>query len=123
MQSWLQQGMRALRLAGGAAGLLRGAQQVVTRPRLVAPAQAITTLLKTGNESSIDRLLKQIGGFMGEIADEFKVVVVEAIKALCLKFPQVRCACPSSAGLSAASRSTCMHTPPHPPHASPGARP
>lgn len=26
---------------------------------------------------------------MSEIADEFKVVVVEAIKALCLKFPQV----------------------------------
>ena len=103
--------------------------------------QAITTLLKTGNESSIDRLLKQIGGFMSEvcrpagsdihkmpavkrfristneartcylacpalprlpltrsplllcchqIADEFKVVVAEAIKALCLKFPQVR---------------------------------
>lgn len=48
---------------------------------------AITTLLKTGNESSIDRLLKQIGGFMSELADEFKVVVVEAIKALCLKFP------------------------------------
>lgn len=54
-----------------------------------APSQAITTLLKTGNESSIDRLLKQIGGFMNEIADEFKVVVVEAIKSLCLKFPQV----------------------------------
>lgn len=49
---------------------------------------AITTLLKTGNEASIDRLLKQIGGFMSEIADEFKIVVVEAIKALCLKFPQ-----------------------------------
>lgn len=31
----------------------------------------------------------QIGGFMSEIADEFKIVVVEAIKALCLKFPQV----------------------------------
>lgn len=61
-------------------------------PATHAPArpQAITTLLKTGNESSIDRLLKQIGGFMGEIADEFKVVVVEAIKALCLKFPQAR---------------------------------
>lgn len=48
---------------------------------------AITTLLKTGNESSIDRLLKQIGGFMGELADEFKIVVVEAIRSLCLKFP------------------------------------
>jgi len=49
---------------------------------------AITTLLKTGNEGSIDRLLKQISGFMSDITDEFKVVVVDAIKSLCLKFPQ-----------------------------------
>ncbi|KAK9828743.1 hypothetical protein WJX72_001875 [[Myrmecia] bisecta] len=49
---------------------------------------AITTLLKTGNESSVERLLKQIGNFMSDIADEFKIVVVEAIRSLCLKFPQ-----------------------------------
>jgi len=49
---------------------------------------AITTLLKTGNEGSIDRLMKQISGFMSDISDEFKVVVVDAIRALCLKFPQ-----------------------------------
>lgn len=48
---------------------------------------AITTLLKTGNESSIDRLMKQITNFMSDIADEFKIVVVEAIRSLCLKFP------------------------------------
>ena len=48
---------------------------------------AITTLLKTGNEGSIDRLMKQIGNFIGELADEFKVVVVEAIRSLCIKFP------------------------------------
>ncbi|KAK3150964.1 hypothetical protein QOZ80_3AG0239910 [Eleusine coracana subsp. coracana] len=48
---------------------------------------AITTLLKTGNESSIDRLVKQITSFMSDIADEFKIVVVEAIRSLCLKFP------------------------------------
>jgi len=48
---------------------------------------AITTLLKTGNESSVDKLLKQIGGFMSDIADDFKIVVVEAIRSLCLKFP------------------------------------
>lgn len=48
---------------------------------------AITTLLKTGNESSIDRLMKQISNFMSDIADEFKIVVVEAIRSLCLKFP------------------------------------
>ncbi|KAG0595341.1 hypothetical protein M758_UG158900 [Ceratodon purpureus] len=49
---------------------------------------AITTLLKTGNEGSVDRLMKQITGFMSDIADEFKIVVVEAIRSLCLKFPQ-----------------------------------
>ncbi|XP_068656175.1 coatomer subunit gamma-2-like [Aristolochia californica] len=48
---------------------------------------AITTLLKTGNESSVDRLMKQITTFMSDIADEFKIVVVEAIRSLCLKFP------------------------------------
>ncbi|GAA5880472.1 hypothetical protein JCM1840_003548 [Sporobolomyces johnsonii] len=48
---------------------------------------AITTLLKTGNEASVDRLMKQISQFMGEISDEFKVIVVNAIRALCLKFP------------------------------------
>jgi coatomer protein complex subunit gamma len=96
---------------------------------------AITTLLKTGNESSVDKLLKQIGSFMSDIAgvrarwaepcqalpgwhatccqapldrshflrvlhppsqlhhprhspaDDFKIVVVEAIRSLCLKFP------------------------------------
>ena len=53
---------------------------------------AITTLLKTGSESSVERLLKQIGSFMSDIADEFKIVVVEAIRALCLKFPQARAA-------------------------------
>jgi len=49
---------------------------------------AITTLLKTGSESGVERLMKQITSFMSEIADEFKVVVVDAIRAMCLKFPQ-----------------------------------
>ena len=51
-------------------------------------AQAITTLLKTGSESGVERLMKQITSFMSEIADEFKIVVVDAIRAMCLKFPQ-----------------------------------
>lgn len=49
---------------------------------------AITTLLKTGAESSVDRLMKQIATFVSEISDEFKVVVVQAIKSLALKFPR-----------------------------------
>jgi len=32
--------------------------------------------------------MKQISAFMGDIADEFKIVVVDAIKNLCIKYPQ-----------------------------------
>lgn len=48
---------------------------------------AITTLLRTGSESSVERLLKQIQSFLSDIADEFKVKVVSAIHALCIKYP------------------------------------
>ncbi|KAA0720985.1 Coatomer subunit gamma-2 [Triplophysa tibetana] len=34
---------------------------------------SIGTLLKTGSESSVDRLMKQISSFVSEISDEFKV--------------------------------------------------
>lgn len=43
--------------------------------------------IQTGNEASVDRLMKQITGFMSEISDEFKVIIVDAIRSLCLKFP------------------------------------
>lgn len=49
---------------------------------------AITTLLKTGTEASIERLMKQISSFMSEIGDEFKIVVVKAIRELCIKYPK-----------------------------------
>lgn len=48
---------------------------------------AITTLLKTGNVASVDRLMHQITGFMNDIPDDFKIIVVNAIRSLCLKFP------------------------------------
>lgn len=49
---------------------------------------AITTLLKTGHEGSVERLMKQISSFMNEISDEFKIVVVGATRQLCQKFPR-----------------------------------
>lgn len=48
---------------------------------------AITTLLKTGRESNVDRLVSKITGFMNEISDEFKIIVMDAIRNLALKFP------------------------------------
>ncbi|EAL62772.1 adaptin N-terminal domain-containing protein [Dictyostelium discoideum AX4] len=49
---------------------------------------AITTLLKVGNESNVERLIKQIANFLGDINDEFKIVVVDAITSLSQKFPK-----------------------------------
>lgn len=62
-------------------------ENLITDPNRGVATFAITTLLKTGNEASVDRLMKQITGFMSDITDEFKTIVVEAIRALCLKFP------------------------------------
>jgi hypothetical protein len=31
--------------------------------------------------------MKQISSFMSEISDDFKIVVIDAIRSLCLKFP------------------------------------
>lgn len=99
LQEFLSSPMPAQRFAG-----VRALSEVVSRhPKVVAPCSsdleacitdpnksiatlAITTLLKTGMESNVDRLMKTIMGFMSEISDEFKIVLVDAIKSLCLKF-------------------------------------
>eukprot|EP00613_Pedinella_sp_CCMP2098_P069013 CAMPEP_0171904352 /NCGR_PEP_ID=MMETSP0993-20121228/4009_1 /TAXON_ID=483369 /ORGANISM="non described non described, Strain CCMP2098" /LENGTH=648 /DNA_ID=CAMNT_0012535189 /DNA_START=108 /DNA_END=2050 /DNA_ORIENTATION=- len=62
-------------------------EALIADPNRSIATLAITTLLKTGTESSVDRLMKQISSFMTEIADEFKIVVVTAIRQLCLKYP------------------------------------
>jgi coatomer protein complex subunit gamma len=51
---------------------------------------AITTLLKTGAESAVDRLMKQIASFVSEISDEFKVVVVQVFILLNTSYPLKR---------------------------------
>ena len=60
---------------------------LVADPNRSVATLAITTLLLTGNESSVDKLVKQTTTFMAEISDEFKVVVIEALRAMCVKFP------------------------------------
>lgn len=49
---------------------------------------AITTLLKTGTSDNIERLIKTISKFINDISDEFKIIIIDAIKTLSLKFPQ-----------------------------------
>lgn len=48
---------------------------------------AITTLLKTGSENSVDRLLKQISVFLSEIPDEYKITIVKSLQRLCFTYP------------------------------------
>lgn len=48
---------------------------------------AITALLKIGTESTVDSLIKQAALLMNDISDEFRVIVVDAIKSLGIKFP------------------------------------
>lgn len=48
-------------------------EQLITDQNRSIATLAITTLLKTGAEASIERLMKQIGTFVNEISDEFKV--------------------------------------------------
>ncbi|KAL4398885.1 coatomer subunit gamma [Malassezia pachydermatis] len=67
-------------------------ENLITDANRGVATYAIATLLKTGNESSVDRLIKQISGFMSEISDEFKVIVVDAIRSLSFKFPSKQAA-------------------------------
>jgi len=46
---------------------------------------AVTTLLKTGGETAVDHLLKRIHSFMTEIQDEFKIMIVEAVRVTCIR--------------------------------------
>ena len=62
-------------------------EHCINDPNRSIATLAITTLLKTGVESNVDRLMKSISGFMADISDEFKIVLVDAIRSLCLKFP------------------------------------
>lgn len=63
-------------------------ESLITDTNRSVATLAITTLLMTGDESSVERLMKQIATFVADITDEFKVVIVQAIRALCTKFPR-----------------------------------
>lgn len=55
-------------------------EQLITDQNRSIATLAITTLLKTGAENSVERLMKQIGTFVNEISDEFKVNIERCIE-------------------------------------------
>lgn len=62
-------------------------EALVSDPNRNVATLAITTLLKTGTEFGIDRLVKQLTGNLGDLSDEFKVVIVDSMRVLNAKFP------------------------------------
>eukprot|EP00397_Hematodinium_sp_SG-2012_P002291 GEMP01002297.1.p1 GENE.GEMP01002297.1~~GEMP01002297.1.p1 ORF type:complete len:807 (+),score=146.51 GEMP01002297.1:405-2825(+) len=62
-------------------------EPLLTDPNRPTATLALTTLLKTGHESNVDRLVKQISSFMTDLTDVFKMEVVRAVKGLCLQYP------------------------------------
>lgn len=62
-------------------------ESLLSDPNRSISTLAITTLLKTGSENSIDRLLKQISAFLSDIADEYKITVVRSLQRLCFTYP------------------------------------
>ncbi|KAF8819240.1 coatomer gamma subunit [Cardiosporidium cionae] len=62
-------------------------ETLLTDPNSNIASMALTTLLKIGHESNIDRLIKQITSVMCEVSDLFKLDIIRAVKALCLAYP------------------------------------
>lgn len=48
---------------------------------------AVATMLKAGDESSVEKTLGRISNFMKDLNDDFKTVVVDALKIIVVKFP------------------------------------
>lgn len=49
---------------------------------------AITTLLKTGTAKNISSLIHTITRFIHDVSDDFKIIIVDAVRTLSLNFPQ-----------------------------------
>ncbi|RNF23193.1 putative coatomer gamma subunit [Trypanosoma cruzi] len=64
-------------------------ENLVTDPNRIIATLAITTLLKTGTEYTIERLITQLStaGYLRELGDEFKMVIIDAMRVLSAKFP------------------------------------
>lgn len=62
-------------------------EPLLSDPNRNTATLALTTLLKTGHESNVERLVKQITTFMSDISDAYKIDVVRAVKGLCLQYP------------------------------------
>jgi coatomer protein complex subunit gamma len=69
------------------APLNRDIENLIADPNRAVATAAVMTLLRTGTEMSVDRLLQSVTRFLHELGDDFKVTVIQAIRTLTLKYP------------------------------------
>lgn len=63
-------------------------ESLINDPNRNISTYAITTLLKTGNAKNISSLVSTITKFIHEVSDDFKIIIIDAIRTLSLNFPQ-----------------------------------
>jgi len=64
-----------------------GLEHCVTDDNKQIATMAITTLLKTGSEATIDRMLGILSTLLDGIQDEYKITMLHSLVELCLKYP------------------------------------
>lgn len=62
-------------------------EALVTDSNKSIATYAITALLKTGSEQNVDGLVQRISQMLGDIADDFRLVVVDAMRSLAKRYP------------------------------------
>lgn len=63
-------------------------ESLINDPNRNISTYAITILLKTGNASNIQTLIARISRFIHDVSDDFKIIIIDAVRTLSLNFPQ-----------------------------------
>lgn len=63
-------------------------ESLINDPNRNISTYAITTLLKTGTSKNISSLISTITNFIHDVSDDFKIIIIDAVRTLSLNFPQ-----------------------------------
>ncbi|QLQ80855.1 hypothetical protein HG537_0E02100 [Torulaspora globosa] len=62
-------------------------ESLINDPNRNISTYAITTLLKTGTAKNIASLISTITKFIHDVSDDFKIIIIDAVRSLSLNFP------------------------------------
>ena len=63
-------------------------ESLINDPNRNVSTYAITILLKTGTAKNVPTLISTISKFIHDVSDDFKIIIIDAVRALSLGFPQ-----------------------------------